>query len=173
MEVGTLRDLNVKPGDRLRLLSGHFTGTICTVRDDLGVSFVMTDDSINGYSPYTNNTFRLLSRAADSFKIWGDLTDEEQGALLLAYHRGKTIQTGVAGSDSWYDCCNPNWSCDTIYRVKPEPTREKVVLYGFKDKDGRWYFETGYEKDDHHSVCMTFYQLDGEPDLNSIKLEKL
>jgi hypothetical protein len=56
----------------------------------------------------------------DTPKTWGEMTDAEKGALLLAHHEGKLIeffykQDWFANSTSW-------WDSNTAYRVRPEPT---------------------------------------------------
>jgi hypothetical protein len=62
----------------------------------------------------------------DQRKLWRDMTDAEQGALLLAYHRGKDIECNnwmnddlgwiIIEEPSW-----PSWADNCAYRVKPEP----------------------------------------------------
>lgn len=58
-------------------------------------------------------------------KLWRDMSDEEKGALLLANHRGETIQASpavgpTAGPVSWRTVGCPVWDDDSYYRVKPE-----------------------------------------------------
>jgi hypothetical protein len=58
-------------------------------------------------------------------KLWRHMTDEEKGALLLAYVNGKTIESYEEGvACGWYSVTYPSWSAGAAYRVKPEPVRE-------------------------------------------------
>ena len=65
-------------------------------------------------------------------KLWKDMTSEEKGALLLAYHEGKVIEWGygygkdfhVAGSSA-EEGLYPEWTDYCSYRVKPEPKQPR------------------------------------------------
>lgn len=103
--------------------------------------------------------------AAEAPTLWRDMTPEQKGALLLAHHEGKVIEALVG--DKWREVAC--MGIETMaYRVRLEPKREMVTLHG-----------AGYEwtqadlpcGDDTHRI--TFDLLDGEPDCNSIKMEKL
>jgi hypothetical protein len=65
----------------------------------------------------------------DTPKLWGDMTPEEKGALLLAHHEGKAIEviSPNRASKEWA-FCDPQWWDDYAYRVRPEPKRETVAL---------------------------------------------
>lgn len=64
-------------------------------------------------------------------KTFGEVTDEEKDALLLAHHEGKMIQRYLGSG--WRDTpspISPSWAPDIAYRVKPEPVikfHEEVV----------------------------------------------
>lgn len=56
---------------------------------------------------------------------FGEMTDSEQGGLLLAKRRGVTLQGDFGGM--WLDI-DPIYLVDsTAYRVRPEPKRETVT----------------------------------------------
>lgn len=63
-------------------------------------------------------------------KIWGQMTPEEKGALLLAHHEGKTIEVsyGLPG-DGWVKSNEPDWEDNLAYRVKPGPEVKTQELY--------------------------------------------
>lgn len=67
-------------------------------------------------------------------KCFVDLTDVEQGALMLAWHRGSTIQQlGDVGKGIWYGVGETlTWSDYGVYRVKPTP----IVAYANVYHDG-------------------------------------
>jgi len=94
---------------------------------------------------------------------WKDLTDEEKGALLLAWYEGKELQCAPGGG-SWVHMTSGALPVSSIYRVKPEPKRETVTLYGSAIPDRRPPVDT-------HRI--TFDLIDGEPDCDSIRMEEL
>ena len=104
----------------------------------------------------------------DKPKTCAEMTDAEKGALLLAYHEGKTIQT-YGPPKGWLDINDPRWLDFGVYRIKPEPKRKTVTLY-----TGR---ETGWEADQcrfcNETHRITFDVIDREPDCASIKMERL
>ena len=56
----------------------------------------------------------------DTPKTWGEMTEAEKGALLLAHHEGKVIQTRAPDETSWVDI-EPSFDGTTLaYRVRPE-----------------------------------------------------
>ena len=64
-------------------------------------------------------------------KRFGHLTNEEKGALMLAYHEGDTIEWARPDDgDEWLGYVDqPQWTYDIAYRIKPE---EKYKVYGVK-----------------------------------------
>lgn len=103
------------------------------------------------------------------FKTWGEMTPEEKGALLLAHHEWKVIETQLSNPTRWIPVKDPSWSKSSIYRVKPEPKRETVTLYG-KSHGECWAFGYGSVKATYH---LTFDMIDGEPDCNSVEMERI
>jgi hypothetical protein len=129
MEVGTLKELNVKPGDVVQVVGGK-SWEIIGIDDD--GNYLINDPP----SRHLSNTlpFRIVSRASDTPKIWRDMTDEEKGALLLAHHEGKVIELyNTFGLARWVDCAylEDYWNEDIAYRVKPKQVRGVVKLYWF------------------------------------------
>ena len=91
--------------------------------------------------------------------MWKDMTPEEKGALLLAHHEGKTIEYFVGGR--WLFLSMPSWGENCRYRVKPEPVRETVTLYGRKQKVYGWLWNFRPDTPDTH--ILTYETKDGEP----------
>jgi hypothetical protein len=89
-------------------------------------------------------------------KTWGEMTPEEQGALLLAHHNGETIEVyDSRPTKGWTFALLPLWCGSFKYRVKPEPeVKAEVVYWGLVHK-------------------ITFDTIDGEPDVSTVKMEKL
>lgn len=77
-------------------------------------------------------------------KTWGELSDREKGALLLAHHRGADIEFTVAGR---WTGGHPCWVDGVSYRIKPKPALTPITLdwsaldakykWAAKDNDGR------------------------------------
>ena len=122
----------------------------------------MTDTNGNGDKHYLSDYPETISAEIGGLyeepKLWRDMTDAEKGALLLAHHEGATLQ--VLSVVNWYDVekmvCDP----DATYRIKPEPKVEVVALCYRQD--------VGQVKN-----RITFNLIDGEPDCDSIKMEKV
>ena len=127
VEVGTLKELDVKPGDVVGLV---WNGILKEYSDE----FKTIDD--NGNYPargdYEGHKFRTISRSSDAPKTWGEMTNAEKGALLLAAHEGKVIEWSGMGR-KWKED-KPRWISNLYYRVRPEPKREtkrhKVWAHG-------------------------------------------
>lgn len=62
-------------------------------------------------------------------KTWGEMSDEEQGALLLAHHRGEVIEFWIErrGEWVWIDS-SPDWFHDVAYRVRPKTLTGETYL---------------------------------------------
>lgn len=158
-EVGTLKELNVKPGDVVRC--EQWLGKYYTAGKEYPV---VAGFGYRGKSIGTKNTtgiWSIVSRASDNPKLWKDMTPEEKGALLLAHHEGKEIE--CHDGTSWFVTSNPKWVYCHAYRIRPEPKVETVTLSG---NDIRF---SGFFKG--HRI--TFTLVDGKPDCDSVKMEKL
>lgn len=112
-----------------------------------------------------NWQFELVKRAEPTYKKWGDMSDEEKGALLLAQHKGKTIQSTLE-PHFWHDSNFGHWANHVYYRVKPEPKRETVTLYGC----GLLWSSKGFDGQKH---IIVFETIDGKPDWSTLKGEDL
>jgi hypothetical protein len=105
--------------------------------------------------------------------LWQDMSDEEKGALLLAYYNGKEIEyNSNTDGAKWSRTFCPMWCSYYAYRVKPEPVVEVKTLFGGYDRGYNMsnFYDTRYPDNSHK---ITFNVVDGEPDVTSIKMEKL
>lgn len=167
-DVGTLRELDVNPGDVVIVQSTWRGESVqngvewIIKRSDGTWHYGVKPDYVSDHKGVRlcNIThFRLISRATPHPKLWRDMTPEEKGALLLSAHEGKVIEYWKRGTGGW--SVKPNvWSAHESYRVKPEPVRETVVFddkyYSFKIMKGR---------------RITFNTIDGVHDCTSVKME--
>lgn len=108
---------------------------------------------------------------SDTPKTWGEMSDAEKGALLLAHHEGREIETHTRGliiRDDWIVVDHPSWTPTALYRIKLEPKRETVTVYGHYN--GGFFLRQNTQGDTHR---ITFDTIDGEPDCASVKMERI
>jgi hypothetical protein len=105
-------------------------------------------------------------------KTWGEMTDAEKGALLLAHHEGKVIEWNHRPGDTDFSRSTargytPVWAENHAYRVRPEPKRETVTMTGALQNG----FAGIKMASDTHRITLDV--IDGRPDVGSIKMEEL
>ena len=81
------------------------------------------DDGTSLYKDLQN----IVAEWRDEPTVWGDMTPEQKGALLLAHHEGRGVQALLR--DGWADCPYPLWDNSYAYRIKPEPVVETRDVY--------------------------------------------
>lgn len=96
----------------------------------------------------------------DTPKTIAEMTDAEIGALVRAENDGKQIQIWLGNDERWFDSKQSNLFPQYAYRIKPEPVRETVKVYGLLASDG-WAFTSWSCDEDTHT--LTFETIDGEP----------
>lgn len=164
----TLKELNVKPGDEVGLVDTPIAIWTCQPDGSLLADSEgsLSSDYFDGgkYSYY--DKFCIISRASGTPPTWGEMTDAEKGALLLADHRGERIQQwdGCA----WIGKVTGRFGNLVKYRRKPEPKRETVTLYTSKPGE-----EYGNERKAEDKHAITYDLLDGKPDWATLKGEDL
>ena len=103
-------------------------------------------------------------------KPFGELSDAEQSALLLADHRREAIEAWIFHNSTWSEVISPSWYAGTAYRIKPQPVvREVKVALGMVSNVWQSWEDPASMGATHR---ITFDTLDGEPVLDSIKMEK-
>jgi len=167
-----------KIGDKVRIVADHVwgeeLGNVGVVSNLVGVhTYVVTregdvENYFDGFN-YSAQDLELIEEE-NEMKLWQDMTPEQKGALLLAYHEGKVIEYLYAGQ--WVAAIRPYWCRGSAYRVKPEPVVKTKELFGgySAEFDNIGFFQNRY-KDAAHKI--TFNVVDGEIDVTSIKMEKL
>lgn len=176
MQIGTLKELNAKPGDvvQLRVSASESVGPWTVIRADViptGQHYAGEVDAFFkewGGGIFGDELFTLISRAADAPVLWKDMTSEQKGALLLARHEGKSIEILSVLDDNphWISAVNL-WNPKRAYRVKPEPVTVTYLMHCDWDVP---YIAQEMSNPTHR---ITFKTLDGEPDPKSIKMEKV
>ena len=157
--VGTLAELDVKPGDVVEHVAygngrgGSVKGHL-TINAALGISGSVV--VLFGYGG--ESTFRIISRAEHTAKptLFGGMTDAEKGALLLANHGGQGVQAHINGQLLDVDMYSI-LADDVAYRVKPKPVVKTVVLSG--------NYEVGFTDAVRlkHTHKLKFDMVHGEP----------
>lgn len=168
-ETGTLAELQVQPGDVVEacwhgdgdweeykyVLKHPNYGHECllSTRDDIG--YIKIEDADQW-------KFRIISRASDTPKTWGEMSDAEKGELLLAAHEGKVIECCQWPDYGWDEVEQPQFDDTSAYRIKPQPKRETVTLYVKDDNYSPGFRAIGWVETE-----------DGKLGLGSIKMEAL
>jgi hypothetical protein len=177
MKIGTLKELDVKPGDVVECVD---QGSDIYIYHHDNVHAIKEDGRWCGMHPdKCRGKFRIISRASEAPKTWVEMTPEEKGALLLAHHEGKVIErcvpmcdcTGEVTNHEWKKCFHIGHYLHCAYRIRPEPVREVVEKYGYYDGN-EWVFGSGPQTtSDTHRI--TFDLIDGKPDCDSVKMERI
>jgi len=117
-----------------------------------------------------------IDTPADTPPTWGDMTDAEKGALLLAELDGECLeQKGrvIVNGESlfrWAPKQEGCWLDKFAYRIKPEPLVENVTLMVYDNGEGQPHIAE-YMSDPNYRMVYT--RTNGEPDLDSIKMERI
>ena len=168
----TFEELGYNVGDTVRCVAQRIVAPLYTT----GNEYLLVK-GLAGEEPATSDTNRngcfgtweLVSRKEPEYPTWGEMTPEEQGALLLAHHNGSTIQM-LWWSGIWFTRDEPNWSPNVSYRqcMPIEPVVVTHEFYGAADTSFLGDFTAGC---DTHKI--TFNTSDGEPDCESVLMTKL
>lgn len=111
----TLGNLDLKLGDVVRLEDEENTMTIQEKEGRLHAKY----KHINGgqfVDASCMKVWTVVSRASDKPRTFGELSDQEKGALLLAHHEGKRIE--YMNGNKWIKCFDV-FSDFYPYRVAP------------------------------------------------------
>lgn len=111
------------------------------------------------------NNKDLIAEWVDTPTLWRDMTPEEKGAILLAYHEGREIECWSESDPEWEEINCPSFISVCAYRIKPEPKRE--TLYWNRNSFG----SLSKMPQDTHKI--TFDLKGGKPDCDSVKMERI
>ena len=168
MEIGTLKGLNVQPGDvveyagynkRRATVAGWHNGRCYPTGADFGGAISLD----------STGAWRIVSRATPPVdltaleKPFGLLDAATQDALRA--HGGKIECLEAHG---WSETHWPTWQRHLTYRVKPAPKRETVTQDGWLCDDGDFW---AGQQTDRTPVRRTFDRVDGQIDLSTYRVE--
>ena len=108
------------------------------------------------YNSVTGRTSGATATIIETPTPWGDMSDEEKGALLLAHHEGNDIEwTWVDRQPVWRDCPNAVGRFDKYaYRVKPGPEVKEVVMNGGNFGGDLDFSSDRVHDDDTHTITL-------------------
>jgi hypothetical protein len=161
--------MKIEVGKYYRTRNGRKVGPMA------GVNFKWVRGKDSGLDPEWNNdgTCRegfttyddeLIAEWTDTPKTWGEMTNAEKGALLLARHEGKEIEFASIFELEWRTVNNPMWADVYAYRIKPKQQRETVTLYGYVQIDGNGaQFDNCWGPSSTNTHRLTFTTTDGKP----------
>jgi hypothetical protein len=166
----TFEELGYKAGDTVRCTGsgeyfrGYKAGDVFTL--ELNIYGNIGAGTCNG----SLGDWELVCDPSDL--TWGDMTPEQQGALLLAHHQGKTIELISHASGMWVYSEYPQWTQDTSYRIKIVPVVVQHLKYSISSPSGDivGFSDSGYLTSTH---VLTYDTEDGVPVCSSVKLSKL
>ena len=121
---------------------------------------------LNGISYSYSSPISKLVVECERPTLWSDMTDAEKGALLLARYEGKEIDVFCYVRSCWLRH-RGLFLQDGAYCIRPEP---EIITYNwFGTPDG------GFAGTDdlNNTHILKFNTINGEPDLSSIKMEKI
>ena len=192
-EVGTLRELNVQPGDVVECVSVPGAWAEWTV----GKQYTATSDGLpgdkSGPQKSSVSTFRIISRATPAMPFGHarlpsgavvDLTAITTPFGLLDEVYGPGAQEALrAHGGPWEGWCegakwekihDPYWSVTSTYRVKPQPPAPVVkTVTLLTGAVYNWVAEPENECGDRNTHRITFDLIDGKPDCASIRMVAL
>ena len=165
--VGTLAELDVKPGDVVDWIFTNHPAETYTVISAEKITYGAYEDQVEAKLSglragiFGDEQFRIISRAEHTAKpdtptLFGNMTDAEKGVLLLANHGGQGVQAHINGQLLDVDMYSM-LADDVAYRVKPKPVVKTVVLSG--------NYEVGFTDAIRlkHTHKLKFDMIHGEP----------
>jgi len=174
----TFAELGYNAGVTVRCVSTdrpdfYKVGEVFELQEYKGLPRLVSVSAIGSFD-CSQASWELVSRAGstdadDGYLIWSDMTPESQGALLLAFHNGATIQVFSRSSDKWLNVIHELvWSRHTKYRVKPaDPVVVTHEVFG--RHESIWVFFT--DTFDTHTI--TYNTIDGVIDCASVKMMEI
>lgn len=173
----SMKEPKFKVGDKVRSVNNlySFCGTVGVVDSvgDYGLYYVCMPHDNNVYYHFEHELDTVEDTQVEQPKTWAHLTDEEKGALLLAYHEGKPIEwfydEALMHGSSTYKGSKPMWDDICIYRIKPSPVieeKEEGMKYNANTKELNF--------DEHLPQFKLKYRLvDGKLDEDSVSVVKV
>lgn len=101
-----------------------------------------------------------------------DMSDDEAGKILKAFLKGESLEVyNPCGFRMWMDHVSGTFNENVSYRVKAKPVVKQITLFGGGVPNMVWCPDRrGADLDTH---IITYTEIDGEPDCDSVKMEKL
>lgn len=98
------------------------------------VHYLWRDDGTEAWLLHTESPLDLIAEWVDEYPVWRDMTPEQKGAILLAFHEGKTIEVhdfaGGTHEPRWCKSYAPGRYGHLVYRIKPPEPERKSPMQG-------------------------------------------
>ena len=120
---------------------------------------------LHGISYAYSSPISNLAGECEKPTLWSDMTDAEKGALLLAKHEEKEIEA-LYDLTGWVSY-QGSFFQDRAYRIKSEP---KTITHDWFGTFVDGFSDMAATNATH---ILKFNTINGEPDLSSIKMEKI
>ena len=175
--IGTLKELGVCVGDVVECISSSYVNIVTKGYIAIINEFGMIDSQCGNWigsngiicDKLDEATFYIISRSSKTPKMWKDMTADEKGALLLAAHEGKPVESSANGT-GWALDFKVGYGSSLYFRIKSEPKVENASLNG-GFIENQFVFMGDEIIDPTHRI--TFNLIDGKPDCASIKMEEV
>lgn len=175
METGTLKEMDVKPGDVVALAGADgYKFTIGYISGDrvYGTSEKSDRQYEDDWSLTATGNWFIISRATTTPDLTAITTPF--GLLDAATQKALRAHGGpyeFFSGDNWRDAAlEPDeWLNFNTYRAKKEPKRETVTMAVFIDLEG--FIQPSYINGLTKRVQVTFDRVDGRIDLATYKVE--
>lgn len=97
--------------------------------------YLWRDDGTEAWMLHTESPHDLIAEWVDEYPVWRDMTPEWKGAILLAFHEGKTIEVqdfmdNTTHQPFWCPTDEPGRYGRLIYRIKPPEPERKSPMQG-------------------------------------------
>jgi hypothetical protein len=165
----TFEELGYKAGDTVRCTGSNPYFHMYKAGDVFTLESNSRGEIRSGMCDGTLGDWELVCDPSDL--TWGDMTPEQQGALLLAHHQGKTIEMKSYSFSVWVYIKNPIWGQGVAYRVKPETVVVHHKRYASLLSSGLGAINKN--QDTGSDYMLTYDTEDGVPVCSSVKLSKL
>lgn len=174
METGTLKELNVQPGDVVKWADGEKPER--TIQGWCGGECYATDQELGGpIHLYSGATFRIISRATPAVDLtalttpFGMLDDVHGPGTQDALRAHGGPYQRYADNGNWFAVDVPLWYLGDAYRVKPAPKRETVTRDMWADAEtGLTYRD---ERPGTTPIRITVEKVDGKSDWSTHRVE--
>lgn len=150
MKIGTLKELDAKPNDVVELVWNGIYNSHWSERGTINKK-----GAFPGRGDDSGHKYRIVSRASDPAKTWGEMTDDERRDISFSAMNGEEIEIYTYIGWAPWDRKTP--LCETLLPLRVKPATKRITVDLTAD----------------FKVIGTIDLVDGEPDWDSLKRDQL